>query len=624
MRLLFLMLLLPVGLQAQFVIPEPVVGTGIYAFSDTVYMSPVGDDGNPGTVDAPVQSFAVALQKIPFGTAGVNNGENYGLIRLLPGTYVTSTGFQQNENQWKQGSTYKNVSVEGIGQVIIQGALSAPASNHALRLVGNHFFVKNLALRRTLGIGLLINRSVDNPDAPGPSHVLVENVTTDSTGSHGFLIQNTDYVLVRNCHVLNTSRINFSELPQSACTAWPSGLKFHFSRFIRVENSEVAYTRGEGLNFHNCQYVEAVGNRLHDNPTNLYNDNSAKLIIHRNYLYQTPGASEFGLVCPQQIGTPLLAGMGILMGNEGSCLTANYGPVFQFCSAVQCSILGFGAYSFPTIDSVFIYNNIIQNCGRAIAFWEGSVNINNPNCIKNVFVVHNTCIGLTGDSLDNNGAQIHLFFPSYNFIQNSYGQLLNVRFYGNIFSFDQADYPTYKSLQTAFNVIGVFDYSFDYNLWCKQPANPGPNDLLRPDLPGSFNIDSLQRITPCLDDQGVLVQAVPAFADWINRDYYGTLRPLFMHNVGALEPDCSTAVGQLPDRTPTLTLFPNPGTTHLTVTATSGALLRLLDARGLICAEIIANGTAQSLPVANLPAGVYWLTLQHEDGTQCTAWVKMP
>jgi hypothetical protein len=70
----------------------------------------------------PVKSFDVALQKLPYGTAGVNGGNAYGLIMLKPGYYETATGFQQYINRWTNGNGgFRNVSVEGMGDVTIGG-----------------------------------------------------------------------------------------------------------------------------------------------------------------------------------------------------------------------------------------------------------------------------------------------------------------------------------------------------------------------------------------------------------------------------------------------------------------------------------------------------------------------
>ncbi len=63
---LFLALLAPiVRLEAQLIVYEPEVNTGSFVITDTVYMAPNGDDGNPGTYNKPVRSFSKALDLLP-------------------------------------------------------------------------------------------------------------------------------------------------------------------------------------------------------------------------------------------------------------------------------------------------------------------------------------------------------------------------------------------------------------------------------------------------------------------------------------------------------------------------------------------------------------------------------
>ena len=74
---------------AQFDIQMPVINTGAYAITDTIYMDPNGEDSNPGTYEFPVKTFSIAVQKLPYGTQGINGGNAYGLIMLKPGYYPT-------------------------------------------------------------------------------------------------------------------------------------------------------------------------------------------------------------------------------------------------------------------------------------------------------------------------------------------------------------------------------------------------------------------------------------------------------------------------------------------------------------------------------------------------------
>ncbi len=601
--------------SAQWDIPLPQINTAEFPITDTIYMSPTGNDAAPGSLTEPVGSFIKALQLLPFGTVGIQNGNRYGLIRLLPGDYYAPAGMQQNESQWKQGNTFKNVSVEGMGEVNIHADPDLAGVGHGLRLVGSHFFVRNLRIHLPTGVGLLINRATPNPDDPGPEHILIDGVTVDSTGSHGVLIYNAQYVQVKNTRVLRSSRLHFETLPSSFCSSWPSGLKFLFSEYITVQNCEVAYTRGEGLNFHNCQYGLAEHNRIHDNQTNIYNDNSARLIIRQNYVYNTPGAMVYAYPCPDKVGQETLAGVGMLMGNEGACADASHSPSFQFCSYVECNGLFLTPYRIPTIDSIWVYNNIFHHTGGAIHLWEGSSSTLNPNCIRNVFVFNNDFWGLTGTP-GTTGAQVSLFFPSYNFFLNSYGQVLNLQVYGNLFSYDKADFPFVKPIRIATNTIGFFDYHFRYNRWTYPDANQGNEDLVVPELIYPIALDSLTAFTP--GGNSPLVQPVPWFVPWLSTDFWGHPRQTGFTNAGAVELQQNTRVPETiwedgfsiqPNPANDFTVLKLPYLPHESI------VVKLLDLTG----KVLFNRRLEhvdefSIPCAQFPKGCYMVQIQASKG----------
>ncbi len=609
-----LIAVLPLCARAQWSIPLPEVARGSYSLRDTIYMGTAGQDDWPGTADKPVRTFQKAMQLIPFGTPGLAGGHAYGLVRLLPGKYTLPEGLQQGENQWKKGNTFKNISIEGIGDVLITGNPNSTGIVHGLRLMGDHFFVRNVTITQFTGIGLFIQRPTTTPDEPGPSHVLIENVTIDSTGSHGMLIFNSDIVQVSKSRVLRGSRLHFDNQPQLSCTAWPSGLKLHFSKKITVEECEVAYTRGEGLNFHNCEYGLARRNRLHDNLTNLYNDNSARLVIASNYIYNSPGAHQYAYPCPQLLTEKRLSGTGILMGNEGSCADAAHSPSFQFCTTVQCGALLVPPYRFPTIDSVFIYNNIIHKCGDGIDFWQGNTDIIGPNCISNVFVFHNSLFEVLGDK-EAQGARVKFFFPVNNVLLNSYSRMKNVVFHGNIVSYERARHPAVIPYRESFHPQVSHQLSFQHNVWSTQPDKTGSQDVVLPGIDLTAQIDDLGAFDPCVAQ--VLSKEVPNPSVWLTTDFFGRPRKAGFTQAGAIEKACTNnAVDQyaLAD----FTIHPNPGDggqvtviTHKPCTLT----WYRTDGRPVLTMEV--HAPAQTADVSKLAPGVYIVS----DGKKARKWV---
>jgi hypothetical protein len=578
-------------------------------------MDPNGNDINPGTYSQPVKSFSTAIQKLPFGVAGVNGGNAYGLIMLKPGFYETTTGFQQYVNGWKNGNVYKNISVEGIGEVIIGGTQNSFATGHLLVLSGDHIFIKNLKIRYSTGIGILLNRA--DLSSPRQRNILIENVVVDSVGSFSMLLRNIDTVLVRNSVSLYSSRPGNHHLT-SPCQ-WPSGIKFFNSHDCIIHDSEIAYSRGEGLNFHNSLRGKAYRNKLHDNGLNFYNDNSAKLQVHHNFIYNTPDIdTQYWRNCPSDTN-PVWAPTGMLIANEGACDMGSM-PVFEACS-LKCS---FPSEVFSTVDSMFVYNNVFQNVGRAIGFWQGVTDIPSVNCIKNVHIFNNTFIGTMAMPGASGNGFVNVFYPSYNAFANSYyGTLKNVRVTNNIFTFDTVSFSNLKSVNKTIHAFhpGPVDITFDHNLWVKYHSFMGANDLLRPAMLKSTYLltDSLNSIVPCAQNQSLVHNATAPFS-FLTDDYHNRPRNATSTNVGALEfnSSCiSIGIENLVENKKKLKVFPNPcfNCTNITIndlpesdrsTYFIYTTMGSLKATGMIKGNVIElNETLH---------GMYLLVIQNESG----------
>ncbi len=541
--------------HAQFDIQTPIINSGEFAITDTIYMDPNGVDSNPGTFDLPVKTFSVAVQKLPFGTVGINGGSAYGLIMLKPGHYQTETGFHQRENHWQNGNVYRNISLEGIGHVTIGGSREDFASEHLLTLSGDHIFIKNIHLQYSSGIGILLGRSGNSLHQ---NNILVENVKVDSVGSFSMLIRDADTVLVRNCSSLYAARPGY-DTAVSPCQ-WPSGIKFFNCLDVTIHNCEIGYTRGEGLNFHNSQRGEAYNNLIHDNGLNVYNDNSSKLSIHHNLIYNTPDiGTTYWRNCPADTH-PTWSGAGFLIANEGACGAGNL-PVFENC-VTKC-ILPDEAY--PNVDSMFVYNNILQNISEAFGFWQGVTDIIGVNCIRNVFIFNNTIIGVLGMEGTSSKALVELFFPNYNILfNNGYSYMENVHISQNIFTYDTLEYPQvqpYRAIINAFHP-GPVDINFHENMWVKSYNGMSNTDIVRHTLPGKTYLlkDSLNSILPCNDNPEWIFPAQKN--EWLSDDFRNQIRNSPLTNAGALEFDIDCLTTSIAFHENTLSaqikVYPNP------------------------------------------------------------------
>lgn len=437
--------------------------------------------------------------------------------------------------------------------MIIQGpSPENPASNHLLHLLGNHIYVRNLKLKYGNNAGVLVTRSNDRIH-----DVLIENVEVDSVKNFGILILEVDRAEVRYCVSRNAARLNEEDLPPNC--QWPSGIKFLGCTHATIHHSEISCTRGEGLNFHNTLYGRAYQNILRDNPTRFYCDNSARLLIHQNYLYNTPGNYQCWKTCPQD--DPKEAGRAFIIANEGACIKGHL-PVFNDCYTTCFAPNG----SFSNVDSIYIFNKLIQNAGHCIDFWQRNLKVIGVNCIRNVFVWHNTFIG-TLQKDNHKTSIISFFFPDYQ-LPTTYGALRNVRILNNLFAFDPS---RNNPLSEVFNIF-IPDYEKDYliasNLWSEIPPFSTKfltDNVKRPGLPFNLNLLSdttLHQIIPKImaDTSNVLnadfyypvLNPLPAY---LKEDYLGVFRKVPITNIGAFEAQSTVATHNL-DRSRRIKIYP--------------------------------------------------------------------
>jgi hypothetical protein len=601
--------------------PSPKINASDCKITDTIYMAITGNDTNDGSMDSPVASFRKAMELLPFGQSGVNDGNAYGLIRMLPGEYILESGFVQNENNFKQNNTYKNISIEGMGKVILRGRKEQFATGHMVKLIGSHIFIKNLEIKYATIHGILLAADHQISD------VLIENVITDSVQSFGILIRNAKNIKVDNCKVLHSSRPENESLT-TPCS-WPSGLKFYGCENAVCQNTEVAYTRGEGLNFHNTSIGLAFNNKLHDNPTNLYCDNSQKIIIRQNLIYSNEGEEKNWLTCPGDTNNRN-GSRGILLANEGAC-EGGLGPTYNNCTTI-CPLGG----NYPHIDSIFIHNNIFINTAPALSLWQGVTEIlGGPNCLKNIYFEHNTIAGVIGGYEDSRPHFFSAFFPNaYNTITGlGYATVENCNIRNNIFALPKDQYPKATlSRVTRHNLFPVpFDLKFKNNAVNIADAIVDSDNFEVTFKKTSINsnIDSIKKyFEPCENLNPELIHSA-SLKDWINNDFFSNLRNSENNNIGAMikSQNCETNTTQSKhNQNYQFVVYPNPVNEYINITdgLNSGAQINveIFDQTGKVLHHSSFIGDT-TLHLSYFPNGIYFLKLNTKNGTKTFRLVKI-
>jgi hypothetical protein len=219
---------------------------------------------------------------------------------------------------------------------------------------------------------------------------------------------------------------------------------------------------------------------------------------------------------------------------------------------------------------------------------------------------------------------VSLFFPGYNFLFNSnYSYLQNVRVYNNIFTYDTDEYPQLKPVSMVFHPLhpGPKDITFDGNLWVQDHPYTGPNDLIRPELPGSTWLltDSLTSVTPCFENED-WIYSRPFDFPFLKDDYTYRERLTPNTNVGAVEfdDDCMPVSSNIINSSfPEPHIFPNPCFTCSSLTVQNlpedkQFTFRLFSSM----ATLVASGKieANRIELADtLPTGIYFAILHGDE-----------
>nr|MBS0038412.1 T9SS type A sorting domain-containing protein [Saprospiraceae bacterium] len=605
-------------------ITTPLVDTLQYTITDSVYLSVHGNDGGEGTADDPLRTFSEAVNRLPFGIEGVNGGHAYGLIIFQEGYYPVEGSLQQTTNQWKQGNTYKNISVRGEGEVIIGGTQQQPAQNTLLLLRGSHIYVKNIRLEYGLNIGLQIAGPATYPRQC--SNIYLQNVSVDSVGSHGILISFAEYILAENISVYHSGAYD-PPIPPYPCRTWPSGFKPHMSQHVTLRNSSVGQNWGEGVNFHNCQYVLAEHNVIHDNfGTNLYNDNSSNYIARNNLIFNTPGADKFWRGCYGFESAPVAAA-GISIANERSCPTsAGFITDRTRDCVLECYHPINGTFRVSNVDSMFVYNNVILNASAALTVWEGVTELGR-SCFQNIWIAHNTCVGFESDSAIANSGLISFFFPSgITIFGNQMSSITQTHITDNIFSYEPENHPNISIVRRVLDNFfpAPFEVSFSNNLWSSEPPGYAMDDetVVNNSIPTSLDYQSVSA------DWVSLFEPLPTGSgyDFMKTDFFGNARVEW--TAGAIEMQAVNTVDLVMEEKSNFRLFPNPAKNRVfigsTAVRTEKVKIWVTNSAGKPVYHSTFNGSSDqiAMDISHWNAGIYFVILVSPSGIETLRLVK--
>lgn len=601
------------NLTAQISVPLP----QIVAPSNQIYLSPAGDDSNAGTLTAPKKTFQAALSAFPFGISGINNSHSYNEIIFLSGDYYPTQTLSQNPSQFLLDQNgikrYKNVSVRGIGNVVIHGENASNVGYSALMaLMGSHIYVQNITLKDSKYGGMKFiggNKHCTN--------ILVDSLVVENAPSHGCLFVLSDTIWVKNSFITNTCNENSDETASNC--QWGSALKTEYCKDITFSQNKVYRNWGEGINTSLSERIVCRKNIAYDNySVNFYLHSASKGVWEGNLVYNED--STFWRACYNN-GKRIPPG-GFSVANELTCTdnclsganNQSCGGKYHCCAYIAYDAMGYQWYPYRQTDSIFVYNNVVLQ--TTIDIWDAFSGLLNYGFIKDIFIENNTIVGVAGrNSYSKTPIKVTLGTP---FV---YAQ--NIVIQNNIFTQDTALTATKNGL-SVYIPSGVCNglsdgtiVSLSDNLWncakiCTNTAINTTNEHILNALPTNISPTQVADLVPN-SQQPYWIQSA-THSSYISKDFWGNMRST-LSNVGAFEQSSLNGVLENAENEHFI-IYPNPADETFTLQSinSENIELSLWDMQGRLCKTWFSVKRGQILSLAGIVNGIYGLQIKSEKG----------
>ena len=222
------------------------------------YVSPTGNDTNPGTASAPFQTFAKANSVLTAGST----------LNIYAGVY------NQQLKITKSGTSSAWIAVKPLGgNVIID---MQKAKTHGLDVRASYINVT----------GLVVKNSNDVCVNLAGTNITVGGLSVYTCTSHGIQANDSLNIKILNSHVLHTVLSNAARVLPSG---WGSAVKVRQSYNVLIQGNIIHDNYGEGIGSRGG-YVTIRNNKVYNNySVNIYT-NSENALIERNFVYCTPNS----------------------------------------------------------------------------------------------------------------------------------------------------------------------------------------------------------------------------------------------------------------------------------------------------------------------------------------------
>ncbi|WP_165982899.1 right-handed parallel beta-helix repeat-containing protein [Dankookia rubra] len=362
-------------------LPESFMAEQVVSKHADLYVSPTGDDFNPGTLSAPLRTFQKA----------VNVARPGSVILVRGGTYNQTVKFSQN-NSGKAGKYILFAAYPGEVPIIDAINLVLPENSAPIEINASYVRVSGFTVKNVRGNSTQFGILAENA-----SNVVIDRNHTIQTASAGIGSWYSSYVVVRDNKVQDGRTTGTQE-----CLSVNGTSYFEISHNV-VWNTQVWPEKCEGIDVKNgSKYGVISKNIVHDLPlegiyVDAYQEGVTEYIeIHGNLIYNTS--------------------MGIALTSEVSATLKNIKIYNNIIRNTFYMGIGFPAWGPTTgaISNIQIFNNTIDNRNAKYETNPTGFFLQFPRIFS--LTIRNNIILTSGAAFVIDGAIIKDFIVDYNLI----------------------------------------------------------------------------------------------------------------------------------------------------------------------------------------------------------------
>jgi hypothetical protein len=334
-RLLALALAASIGISAgglKLVSEPTMVTTG-----NIYYVSPSGDDANPGSISQPWQTIKQAARMI-------NAGDT---VYIRGGTYHENNIFSAN------GTQIAPITISGYpGEVVtIDGnAYQIPSKNSGDALIdvrGDWYIIHDLS----------ITQSGDQGVSTSGTHDTIDNVYSHHNWGWG-IVMSGNYDTAQNSRVWSNSMMDENTVMTSG---WAGGVTCaRYPDYCSIRNNRSWGNWGEGISTFESLHTTIEGNTAYDNKTNnIYISDTKYALVQGNFSYCTPGNEidpdliQTGILVYDELGVPIPLGPGGTRYDSSDNIFLN-----NIITGCDCNLF---ATQNQAANNLYAYNTFINS-----------------------------------------------------------------------------------------------------------------------------------------------------------------------------------------------------------------------------------------------------------------------